>query len=133
VLDVRRAVRLGRPRLSGGSLTMPAKVATAPAQSRHARAALRAVRCASGMTQEQAAAACGVSPRVWRKWESGRGALLALDAYLILGGLAPANDNPRRRAAAPCPAAAVRRWGNGSADPLPRMIGPDTALSRRAA
>lgn len=54
-------------------------------------------------------------------------------AYLILAGTAPANDNPRRRAAEPTDGERRAPRLDPDRSTMPGACGEDTALHRRAA
>lgn len=51
---------------------------------RTAASSLRRLRVEFGLTQEQAAALCGVSPRAWGDWERASVPLRSLEAFLLL-------------------------------------------------
>lgn len=87
---------------------------------RQAAHALRRLRVELGLSQEQAAALCGVCPRTWGAWERATVPLRALEAFLVL-------QAGRQRPREAVRASEARNPGGVTA---PR--GTD-ALSRRAA
>lgn len=77
----RRATDTRNPATGRGA---PVSATVTHIRRRQAAHALRRLRVELGLSQEQAAALCGVCPRTWGAWERAAVPLRALEAFLVL-------------------------------------------------